>query len=185
MPVSRTPRLASRDITSSEQASTGGPRVTAGKDTIFGGDGDDTISGLAGDDVLAGGAGDDTIDVLSTNAGTSYALAGSAGSDVFTIGNTRANFEASSFTGTLANILGPVTVFGGGENAKRYNLTVGVNFQNILNHVNFNRPVGNLSSSNFGISNSSAGGFGGFGGRGGGGSAPFNRLIEAQIRFSF
>ena len=75
--------------------------------------------------------------------------------------------------------------FGGGENAKRYNLTVGVNFQNILNHVNFNRPVGNLSSSNFGISNSSAGGFGGFGGRGGGGSAPFNRLIEAQIRFSF
>jgi hypothetical protein len=74
--------------------------------------------------------------------------------------------------------------FGGGE-AKRYNLTFGVNFQNVLNHVNFNRPVGNLSSSNFGVSTSSAGGFGGFGGRGGGGSAPFNRLIEAQIRFSF
>ena len=75
--------------------------------------------------------------------------------------------------------------FGGGDTAKRYNLTFGVNFQNILNHVNFNRPVGNLSSSNFGISTSSAGGFGGFGGRGGGGSAPFNRLIEAQIRFTF
>jgi len=75
--------------------------------------------------------------------------------------------------------------FGGGDTAKRYNLTFGVNFQNILNHVNFNRPVGNLSSTNFGISTSSAGGFGGFGGRGGGGGAPFNRLIEAQIRFSF
>jgi hypothetical protein len=75
--------------------------------------------------------------------------------------------------------------FGGGDTTKRYNLTFGVNFQNILNHVNFNRPVGNLSSTNFGISTSSAGGFGGFGGRGGGGAAPFNRLIEAQIRFSF
>ena len=74
---------------------------------------------------------------------------------------------------------------GGGEAPKRYNLTFSVNFQNVLNHVNFNRPVGNLSSSNFGISTSSAGGFGGFGGRGGGGSAPFNRLIEASIRFSF
>jgi len=55
----------------------------------------------------------------------------------------------------------------------------------VLNHVNFSRPVGNLSSSNFGISNSSAGNFGGFGGRGGGGSAPFNRMIEASVRFSF
>jgi hypothetical protein len=75
--------------------------------------------------------------------------------------------------------------FGGGDTAKRYNLTFGVNFQNVLNHVNFNRPVGNLSSSYFGTSTSSAGGFGGFGGRGGGGAAPFNRLIEAQIRFTF
>jgi len=75
--------------------------------------------------------------------------------------------------------------FGGGDTAKRYNLTFGVNFQNVLNHVNFNRPVGNLSSSYFGTSTSSAGGFGGFGGRGGGGAAPFNLLIEAQIRFTF
>jgi hypothetical protein len=64
-------------------------------------------------------------------------------------------------------------------------LTAGVNFTNILNHANLGRPVGNLSSSIFGQSNSSAGGFAGFGGRGGGGSAPFNRLIEAQIRFTF
>ena len=74
----------------------------------------------------------------------------------------------------------------GGENSKRYNLTFSVNFQNILNHVNYSRPIGNLSSSLFGLSNSSAGGFGGFGGGGrGGGSAPYNRLVEMQIRFSF
>jgi hypothetical protein len=73
---------------------------------------------------------------------------------------------------------------GGGQEARSYNLTFSVNFQNILNHVNLRPPVGNLSSSLFGISTSSAGGFGGGGGRGGG-SAPFNRLIEATIRFSF
>ena len=75
--------------------------------------------------------------------------------------------------------------FGGAEPGKRYNLTVSFNFQNVLNHANLGRPVGNLSSSIFGQSNNSSGGFGGFGGRGGGGSAPFNRLIEAQIRFTF
>lgn len=74
----------------------------------------------------------------------------------------------------------------GGDTAKRYNLTLSVNFQNILNHANLGRPVGNLSSSLFGISTSSGGGFGGFGGgRGGGGSTPYNRLIDAQIRFTF
>jgi hypothetical protein len=74
---------------------------------------------------------------------------------------------------------------GGGDAAKRYNLTLSVSFQNILNHANLGRPIGNLSSTLFGISNSSAGGFGGGGGRGGGGSTPYNRLIDAQIRFSF
>jgi hypothetical protein len=55
-----------------------------------------------------------------------------------------------------------------------------------LNHVNLRPPVGNLSSSFFGTSTASAGGFGGFGGgRGGGNSSPYNRLIEASIRFSF
>lgn len=75
--------------------------------------------------------------------------------------------------------------FGGAENAKRYSLTFSMNFQNILNHANLGRPIGNLSSSLFGLSNSSAGGFGGFGGGRGGGTAPYNRLIDAQIRFSF
>jgi hypothetical protein len=75
--------------------------------------------------------------------------------------------------------------FGGGaDNAKRYSLTFSMNFQNILNHANLGRPIGNLSSSLFGLSNSSAGGFGGGGGRGGG-APPYNRLIDAQIRFSF
>jgi len=74
----------------------------------------------------------------------------------------------------------------GGDAARRYNLTFSINFQNILNHANLGRPVGNLSSSLFGLSTSSAGGFGGFGGgRGGGGTPAYNRLIEAQIRFSF
>jgi len=56
--------------------------------------------------------------------------------------------------------------FGGNESAKRYNITVSVNFQNILNHVNLRPPVGNLSSAFFGTSTASAGGFGGFGGGG-------------------
>lgn len=76
--------------------------------------------------------------------------------------------------------------FGGGnDHAKRYNLTFSINFQNILNHANLGKPVGNLSSSLFGISNSSAGGFGGFGAGRGGSTPPYNRLIDAQIRFSF
>jgi len=60
-----------------------------------------------------------------------------------------------------------------------------MNFQNILNHANLGRPVGNLSSLLFGISTTSAGNFGGFGGGRGGGTPPYNRLIDAQIRFNF
>ena len=73
---------------------------------------------------------------------------------------------------------------GGGRSESRYNLTLSVNFQNVLNHANLGRPVGNLSSSLFGFSTSSAGSFGSGGGRGGG-TPPYNRLIDAQIRFSF
>jgi hypothetical protein len=69
---------------------------------------------------------------------------------------------------------------GGGGNSGRYNLTFSLNFQNILNHPNFNNPVGNLGSLLFGQSTSTTG-FGGFGG----GNAAFNRRIDAQIRFSF
>ncbi len=74
---------------------------------------------------------------------------------------------------------------GGGQTGKRYNLTFSLNFQNILNHANLAPPVGNLSSQLFGISTRTGGNFGGFGGGRGGGTPPYNRLIDASIRFSF
>ena len=74
---------------------------------------------------------------------------------------------------------------GGGDSSRRYNLTVSLNFQNILNHANLGNPTGNLSSPLFGIPNSSFGNFGGFGGGRGGASGAYNRLIEASVRFSF
>ena len=71
--------------------------------------------------------------------------------------------------------------FGGGGGQGRYNLTFSLNFNNILNHVNFNNPTGNIGSRNFGQSTGTSGGFGGFGA----GGAAYNRRIDAQIRFSF
>jgi hypothetical protein len=70
--------------------------------------------------------------------------------------------------------------FGGGGGGGRYNLTFSLNFQNVLNHPNFNNPVGNLGSGLFGQSTATTG-FGGFGG----GAAAYNRRIDAQLRFSF
>lgn len=69
---------------------------------------------------------------------------------------------------------------GGGRNDKRYSLTLSLNFNNLLNHTNPGRIVGNLSSPDFGRTISSGGFFGG-----GGGRCPDNRCVEAQIRFSF
>jgi hypothetical protein len=69
---------------------------------------------------------------------------------------------------------------GGGGERSRYNLTVGVRFSNLLNTNNANTPVGNLSSSLFGQSTNTAGGFGRGGGNSGG-----NRSIEFQTRFRF
>ena len=66
---------------------------------------------------------------------------------------------------------------GGGGRAP-YNLNVGISFNNIFNLVNFNPPVGNLSSSRFGQYTSTAGGWGM-----GGGST--NRRIELNLRFSW
>ncbi len=69
--------------------------------------------------------------------------------------------------------------FGGGgrEGNSPYNLTLGLQFSNLLNRVNLNTPIGALNSNRFGQSTSTAGGFGG------GGSG--NRRIELQARFSF
>lgn len=90
--------------------------------------------------------------------------------------------------GGMAGIGGPP---GGGSEAKRYTLNFSVNFQNLLNHVNLNTPVSNLSSPFFGESLSLNGGFGGFGPGGGGGGGGFggsgtgNRRVTAQVRFNF
>jgi hypothetical protein len=87
--------------------------------------------------------------------------------------------------------LGPGGLGGGGASAeKKYSLTLSLNFQNLLNNVNFNSPNGNLSSTTFGQSLGLNGGFGGFGpggggGGGGGGAGAGNRKVTAQIRFTF
>ena len=73
---------------------------------------------------------------------------------------------------------------GGGGGPAKYNLTFSVNFNNILNHVNFAPPIGNLTSPSFGQSVSTGGGFGAFGGGGGGDSGP-NRKIYLNVRFTF
>lgn len=75
----------------------------------------------------------------------------------------------------------------GGEGRKPFNLNLSVNFQNLLNNVNFNTPVSNLASGRFGQFTSTSGGFfGGFGGGGGGGGgATANRRVELQARFSW
>lgn len=74
---------------------------------------------------------------------------------------------------------------GGAGGASKYTLTLSVNFQNLLNHVNFGQPVGNLSSPNFGQSLGLGGSFGGFGGFGGGSSGAGNRRVTLNVRFSF
>jgi len=74
----------------------------------------------------------------------------------------------------------------GGDGRYRYNLNFSVSVQNLLNNVNAGVPVGNLSSTLFGQSIGSAGGFGrGGGGGGGGGGSAANRRIDLQLRFTF
>ena len=67
-----------------------------------------------------------------------------------------------------------------GKSRKRHpSMTLSVQIQNLLNHINPDAPVGNLSSPLFGKSYSSVGDFG-FGSNSAG-----NRRIEAQIYFGF
>jgi hypothetical protein len=93
-------------------------------------------------------------------------------------GGGAANVKAAMAPGA------PAPQGGGGSGEKRYNLTVSLNFQNILNKVNLGQPVGNLLSPSFGESLGLAGSFGGFGGPGGGSGAG-NRRISAQVRLTF
>ena len=72
-------------------------------------------------------------------------------------------------------------MFGGGDGRNPYNLTFGINIQNLFNTVNLSSPVGSLTSPSFGRSRSTGGGFNFFGG--GGGSA--NRRADLSVRFSW
>ena len=78
---------------------------------------------------------------------------------------------------------------GGGDLTEhRYNLTLSVMFNNILNHVNPGGYIGNLNSPQFGLPTTVNTGFGGggFGGPGGGsGGMANNRRLEMSLRFSF
>jgi hypothetical protein len=71
----------------------------------------------------------------------------------------------------------------GGSN--RYNLTATISARNMLNHVNFGQPNGNLLSPFFGQSTGLANAGGGGGPFGGGNGAAGNRKIEVQLRFTF
>lgn len=64
---------------------------------------------------------------------------------------------------------------------KRYTVNVGLRVLNLFNRTNVSTPTGNLSSSLFGVSTSSAGTFGG----GIGNPAAGNCRLELQLRFSF
>ena len=78
---------------------------------------------------------------------------------------------------------------GGGELTEhRYNVTLSVMINNILNHVNPGGYIGNLNSPQFGMPTTVNTGFGGggIGGPGGGfGGAANNRRLEMSLRFSF
>jgi hypothetical protein len=71
---------------------------------------------------------------------------------------------------------------GGFGSRHKYNLTIGINASNVLNHFNEGRINGTLTSPFFGQSNSASGGGGGFGGFGGFGGG---RRIDLSMRFNF
>jgi hypothetical protein len=77
---------------------------------------------------------------------------------------------------------------GGGDTTEhRYNVTVGVNVTNILNHFNPGGYQGVLSSTQFGEPTTVNTGFGGGGfvGTNAAGSTANNRRVEMQLRFAF
>ncbi len=73
--------------------------------------------------------------------------------------------------------------FGGDMTEHRYNVTLSVMVNNILNHVNPGGYTGILTSPQFGQASSVNTGFGG--GRGGFGSTANNRRLEMSLRFNF
>ncbi len=67
----------------------------------------------------------------------------------------------------------------GGSTGKKYGITLSVSARNVLNHVNYAPPSGDLSSPFFGEYRSLAG-FGPFGG-----ASTYNRKVDIQLRFTF
>ena len=79
----------------------------------------------------------------------------------------------------------------GGSSDRRYSVTIGANFTNMLNHLNPGGYEGVLTSNQFGQPTSVNTGFGGGGAGGGGGafggggSNANNRRIDLSVRFNF
>ncbi|HVS81118.1 MAG TPA: carboxypeptidase regulatory-like domain-containing protein [Pyrinomonadaceae bacterium] len=71
--------------------------------------------------------------------------------------------------------------------SRRYNLSIAMSVNNLLNHTNPGPIIGNITSPLFGHANQPSGGGGGFGGGGGLGfsESANNRRLELQLRFSF
>jgi hypothetical protein len=80
---------------------------------------------------------------------------------------------------------------GGGTSDRRYSVTIGANFANLLNHLNPGGYEGVLTSNQFGQPTAVNTGYGGGGVAGGGGGGPGggatanNRRIDLSIRFTF
>ena len=70
---------------------------------------------------------------------------------------------------------------------RRYNLSIAMSINNIVNHTNPGPIIGNITSPLFGHANQPSGGGGGFGGGGGLGfsESANNWRLELQLRFSF
>jgi hypothetical protein len=79
----------------------------------------------------------------------------------------------------------PPGMMGGGgaqqASSRRYTITLSLNASNVLNHVNFGTPSGDLSSPFFGQYRSLAGGFATMSPGGG----TYNRKVDVQVRFAF
>lgn len=89
----------------------------------------------------------DTIDILSTNAGTTYLVLGGGGDDAITIGNTTANFNTPTFNGSLDNIAGQLTI------SPDFNFTAGSDTLNIDDSgtaaLNGAAAIDNIGASSF------------------------------------
>lgn len=115
--------------------------------------------------------------IISRNYGTA------PGYFVINLNLTR-TFSFGNRAQTAATAQGRQTGVGGnrGTNEARYRLVFGMRAVNLLNRVNLDLPVGNLSSPLFGQSVATAGGFGA---ASIGNPASGNRRLEMQVRFQF